>query len=50
MEPLLAGSIKSEATRLNLAQTARKSINPADTKSVFGIKRIGWLGELSGKP
>jgi hypothetical protein len=47
MEPLLAVSIKSEATQLNLVQIAMKSINLADTKGVLGIKRIGLLGELS---
>ena len=39
MEPLLAVSIKSEATQLNLAQIAMKSINLAGTKGVVEIKR-----------
>lgn len=47
MERLLAVSIKSEATQLNLAQIAMKSINLARTKDVLGIKRICLLGELS---
>lgn len=59
MEPRLAVSIKSEATQLNFAQIAMKSINLGDTKSVSGEKkkkRIGLLGEVSedevllGKP
>ena len=39
--------IKSEATQLNFAQIAMKSINLADTKGVLEIKRIDQLGERS---
>lgn len=47
MERLLAVSIKSEAIQPNLAQIAMKSINPADTKVILGIKRMSLPGELS---
>lgn len=56
MEPLLPVSIKSEATQLNLAQTAMKSINLGDASSVSGGKKKIGLLELSedevllGKP
>ena len=38
-------SIKSKATQFNLAQTAMKSINLADTKDELRMKRIGLPGE-----